>query len=305
MQSCSLSDIVFFGVTITAVALAESAVKFSGYQAGFRWAASLAIAALSISIRLAGIAAVLALLFECWRIALRSRRSVRIAATAVFAIAAVAAAAIIVRWTTRPGTGAGTPVIDMIRVYTYKSPVTIVSGHFPDLGQLVLNIPQSILKGNIGLVFYPAGLLLLVAVGLAMGVSSKRWTPGKTFAIVYSLMILCAPYTPGGGSEPRYWLPVLPLFLAELTSLDIWTAALKRRNVRIGLVSYALYFVLAGIAALGYGDLVSVSKNAFLSSNMIAGWRTEYNAWLLHDESDVLQADPQILQILREYDGSQ
>jgi hypothetical protein len=190
----------------------------------------------------------------------------------------------------------------MFLVYTYKSPVTIVAGHLPDLGQIVLNVPQSILKAKVRGVLYPAGLLLLVTVGIAIGVSSKRWTPGKTFAIFYSLMILCAPYTPGGGSEPRYWLPVLPLFLAELTSADIWTAAIMRRDVRIGLLSYALYFVLTGIAALTYSDLVSVSKSAFLRSNMI---RTEYNAWLLHDASAEVQADPRILRILREYGGNQ
>jgi hypothetical protein len=52
-----LSDLVFFGLTLTAIALAESAVRLTGWYAWSRWASSLLLAAMSISIRWAGIGA--------------------------------------------------------------------------------------------------------------------------------------------------------------------------------------------------------------------------------------------------------
>jgi hypothetical protein len=129
---------------------------------------------------------------------------------------------------------------------------------------------------------YPAGFLLLLAVGVAIARSRERWSPGRTFVLCYSLMIFASPYPPGTGSEPRYWMPILPLFLMEIISWPNARSVLANRKIRFAIQAYVVYFIAAGIGALGYSDLISVSRPRFLNSNFAAQWRPQYEAWMRH-----------------------
>ena len=295
-----LSDLVFFGVTLTAIAVAESAARLRGRHAWIRWACSLSLAVASVSVRWVGFAVVTALLFECWRAALRGPRTARLTAAILLGLAALITAAGFLKWAANPGSLA----MLVFQVYKNKPPGEIVTSHLPDLGQLVLNVPQSKLPERVRGVMYPAGFVLLAFVGLSLVRSRHAWSPGKTFALCYSLMIFCAPYTPGAGSEPRYWLPVFPLFIMEIISGENLFSALASRRVGFAAHTYAVYFLAAGIGALGYSDLMSVSRKVFLDANIISRYQPAYRAWLLHlppdSESDT---DPRILPILREYGG--
>ena len=301
-----LADISFFGVTVAAVALAEKAALKNGQSAWIYWAFSLLLAAVGLSLRVAGIVGVVALLFESWKAAIRGSRKARIAATVVFAATGAAAVAGLAAWVTRPGASTGTPVVKILGVFTEKPLFSILSDHFLDLGEIVLNLPLSKVPSGLHPAFYAAGFFTIALVGAILYRSRGNWSPGKTFLVCYSTMVFLIAYTPGSGMEPRYWLPALPLLAMELLSKEnpLIGRAAASRMFRIGAGCYGIYFVLMGSLALGYSSLLTLDQGAFLSAPAIASWKPEYEEWMLHrSPAPGSAADARILPLLKTFGG--
>ncbi|HWE52237.1 MAG TPA: hypothetical protein VG273_20750 [Bryobacteraceae bacterium] len=298
-----LTDVPFFGVTLAAVALAESAACLTGRAAWSRWFIAILLAVCGISLRLAGIAGVLALLFEAWRAAMRSTKAIRNAATAVFVANVAGLIGGFIIWSLQPGTAKGTLAVRILQVYGTKPLWSILGDHFRDAGQLLLNLPISKIPADFRGISWLAGFVLLTAVTIAIFRTRAVWAPSRTFLLLYSLMLFASAYTPGGGSEPRYWLPALPLFAIELLLAGNQENLSSSPLVRLTLQSYVVYFVSLGIIAIGYSCFLTISSRAFLDAPITSNFKSQYEAWLLHRPMDD-GPDPRVLPVLRTFGGN-
>lgn len=306
-----MTDVPFFGISLAAIAVAESAAIRTGRDAWVRWTFSLLLMATGFSLRVAGITGLVVVLFEFIKAILRGAGRVRIAAAGLLTLMGIGTLVGLIVWERRPGATTGTPVNQELAVLG-RQPLTIVVGrHFLELGQVVLNVPQSKVPGGtpttvpVGflLLYAAAGLIVVGAVGLALIRVRGHWTPARTFLICYSFMIFLWPYLPGQGVEPRMWLPVAPLFALELLSNPLPLPA--GRILRPALCCYTFCFVAVGIVALSYSVFLTVSRRHFLNLEMIQPWRSEYDVWLLHRPEPLGRvADPQVVSILREFGGN-
>ena len=302
-----LSDLTFFGVTILAVAAAESAARSSGRKSVAWWAAALVLAAATVFIRYAGIAIVMALLFESWRATRQRSKSFRIGAAAALALVVFFVAAGFGKWTMQPKTksATGSSVKDAIRVFTEESMVTTATGHLPDLGQLVLNVPQSRLPAAVRPGVSLVGFMFLACVAFGIIRSRHWWSPARTVVIFYSVLIYLAPYTPGSGSEPRYWLPVFPFMVMELISLLASAADRVRPVGHLAVRAYAAYFLATGLFSLAYSDVMTFSQKTFLDSHAVEQNLPEYKLWLLHEQPlPGVAVDADVVHVLRAFGGN-
>jgi hypothetical protein len=301
-----LSDIVCFGFTLCAVALAESARRTqAGRAAWLRWAASLALAGVAFSMRMAGIAILAAVLFEACKAAVRAAGTARVVAGVAVAIAVVGTAiSLFTFFHERSPTGGG--YLKSLTEYANRSPAAIIGDHLLELGEMSMNIPRSKLPAAFAGLFTLAGLLNFSTIALLLFRARRRWTPGRTFLVFYMVMIFAYPRY----CELRVWLPTIPLFALEivsalnsagwdLTAFDPVRSGSSRR-LRMAVAGYSLYFLSTGFVALGYSVWLSFSQPAFLSAPINRFYRAEYEVWLTNrPESPGL--DPRILPVLRQF----
>lgn len=307
-----MTDVPFFGVTLAALALAESAATMTGRRAWIRWGISLVLAIAALSLRVAGITGLLVLLFECMRAAYRRSGRGRVAVLVLLGSIAVGIVTGLAMWERRPGATTGTPVLLELAEYKRQPVLTIIGRHITEFGQVVLNIPQSKVPGGTPLtlpfgflfLYFTAALAVIAAYGLILARSRRSLTPARIFLICYSAMIFLWPYQHGQGVDPRMWLPALPLFVVELLSKEAPLRLSASRTVRFAVYSYATCFILLGIAAFAYSGVLTISQRAFLNLEMIQQWRPEYEVWLTHKTPPGTVADPHVVSILREFGGT-
>jgi hypothetical protein len=301
-----LSDLCFFGVSLSAVAIAERAShSHNTEQAVVRWVMALLLALATVGLRIAGAGVILALFVDCSVRLLRVSRRLRLVAMLLLGAVGAGSLFIFTRWAMRPGTTAGTDVSLILRMYLDRSIFAIIGDHFVDLGQIVINVPSSFVPGGL-VIYYLAGFLALIVAVFFTSRAASEWSPSRTFVVFYTAMIFFFAYPVGTGSEPRLLLPVLPLFIFEVLSAApaLNLSGKFRRRVATLAGVYLGLFLVAGAGAFVYSARITASRDAFLRSQGIALWRTEYESWLRHSPIPPgAEIDPDVPPVLREYGG--
>ncbi len=294
--SLPLTDVPYFGVSMLCVAALERAWR--GDRARVAWlVVGVALALAAVLTRTIGIALIPAVMLAGigqpragkWLCAARARPMLLIVACALAVLVTIAAAAVVVQttyWTGFVAQYQSTSVAGAI--------FTTAQYRLLDLGEAVLNVPNSAVPAMGVPVLMAAGALGYIVLAIGMWRARRSISPVWVYFTGYSAIVLIWPF-----GDPRFWLPVLPIAAAfGLVALGGWTSrAAGRAVIALGMAVFAGL----GLLALAVTARVSLSGEQFPAYYNSGVYRDTYlAAWQQkHDRSKV---DPKVLGVLERYE---
>jgi len=250
------TDIVFFGMSLAAIALLVRAEDERGSKYYVMWAAAVVISIAAFLVRTIGITLFVTLAWSMGQHlgvleALRRLKRRQLIA-AVASLCSLVFVALIVFQNAKY-------VREAIAVFAKQGTNQSIRNFFlfrvHEIGELTLNVPASKL-GPLASLVWVSG-----AIGIAiLAFSVRRWKLGtvEVYLASYAFVMILWPYC-----DPRFWIPVLPLAFAELfSSLRPWEVIGWKRRIWL---SYAIVYGLFGIAALGFSSRITFSGRDFPS----------------------------------------
>lgn len=172
--------------------------------------------------------------------------------------------------------------------------------HFEEVAQLVLNVPSNKIYNYID----PGiGLILFVLVGVAAVVLfgylifiRKNNIPFvvKAYLAFYSILIFNWPFY-----DPRFFVPVVPVFIAALLQVPItW-----KKPTRVLLYLYLTFYALVGAVATGFNTYTSLDKKKMAKTHANGVYRNEYETVMFGKplSDTATRIDPIILDILKRH----
>jgi len=141
--------------------------------------------------------------------------------------------------------------------YTVSS---IVGYRLSELGQITANVPLHVLPESAQHVFLWVGALSLTTVIAGLFLKRKTFGPTDAFVVGYLAIMFAWPL-----SNPRLWLPVIPLLIFYCTLTIAHIAARHHRIPAKVVAIYLTFYVAMGLQWLASSTLITFSKSAFLT----------------------------------------
>ena len=294
-----ITDAVFFGVSAVCLLTATRGESSTGArQAAFLLAAAI-LTAVAISVRTVGIALVPAVLWAGAGNRLRAAVQEN-PARSFWAVLAVVALLLIGYY----GVAETAYFSQLLAALHRQSFGGMLAENFgwrlQELGAIIVNAPAGRVPSN----FEPAFRLAWTGAHVLYlrGLWSRRDSVGslEVFTVAYSTILLVWPFY-----GPRFWLAVIPPFLAFVLlggQLLAASARLRDTAATVLLTAFCTWFLIAGGAALVYSTRISLSGNRFADRYGDGNLRDTYRAGLgqPHDPSRV---DPRALRLLERFDS--
>jgi hypothetical protein len=265
----ALPDAAFFGLSLSALWCLAAAGKSDGrHRTEFLLAASVLTLA-SISVRYAGIALIPALL---WVIAAprfaadSGGRQPRILADAAVFVLFAGGLAVLMLHSRVFSFYVG----DAHGYYTTESLASRLVSRLIVLlrsaGEIAVNVPFSRFHA-LANVFLVAGVLAIAAAAWLFR-RPLHFTPQRVFLASYLILLVAWP-----NPAPRLWMPIIPIVAAE--AHQAWSQKTERPWMHFGVMAYAAWFCLTGLAALAYTTRISLSGDRFTQVYGKAGGRAD------------------------------
>ena len=259
-----LTDVPFFGVAMCCLAAMEHTVRLRIDRRFWRCLLAVCILFLgSIAVRRVGLALVPAFLWmvishpavktylKGW-----SRRSAIFAiGTLVFLVIAVIA------WTAINLNVSLRDFRSTVQGHTLAYTVSSIVGYrLSELGQITANVPLHVLPESAQPVFPWVGALSLTTVIAGLFLKRKTFGPTDAFVVGYLAIMFAWPL-----SNPRLWLPVIPLLIFYCTLTIAHIAARHHRIPAKVVAIYLTFYVAMGLQWLASSTLITFSQSAFLT----------------------------------------
>ncbi len=281
-----LSDCLFFGLSLACITLLSNAATVGNWRRWVFLTTGFGMVGAAMLVRTVGITLLPAAATAAWfagrdiwpKVAFRGKRFL----IALVIIAAVTTGVFII---TRTGY-----FNLMADVYAHEPLGRIFAYNLYDWGELLLNIPQPHLPSVLHPLIPLAGALFGIAFVLALW-QRRRLDPVTVYALCYFGIIAAWPYR-----DPRFWLPMLPLFLAYIGL--IFKKLERIPFVRMMKYVYLLGFTAIGILALTYHTWISWSGDDFPNRYGLLDYRMSYRAAFGVKPVDPDQINPQIVRLL-------
>lgn len=149
----------------------------------------------------------------------------------------------------------------------------ILRWHFTEWTEIALNISiarvESMLPSSaVQLLFLIAGVLCFAgAVYLVFIRKNQIPFIVKAYLAFYTLLMFNWPFY-----DPRFWVPVVPLFIAAFSSI----LPGKRPLQKFALSVYGILYAIVGLAAIGYYSYTSLNKELMAKKQANGVYRNEY-----------------------------
>lgn len=309
-----MSDIAYFGVAMFCLLVLSTAEPRWGRPRGRLLILAGALAAIAISIRIAGLAllppivyvAAEPYLIKLWRVV--RRRPATVLATAAVSLLVLVAVTVVVTRTT--------PYGDQV-THTWSTnagPGAVLSrlgadarDNLSSLGGIALQtnccqrVAAALGVDDPGIISYAFAVVGLALVALVVLGWRARRRLGAIEVFVLATAAVNLVYAVG---TPRYWLPALPFIIAyALLGLERF-ARLKR--ARVAVLAYVAAFAVAGAGWLIDSVRISTSGRefprvaaAYLDPRLAASYRVAFGD---PQSGDRLQASPLAVELLRRYE---
>lgn len=289
-----LTDIPFFGISMVAVALLTRAETERGTRYYLFWSSALVVSIAAGLVRTLAIALIPCLVWSLsahtsFGVVLRRNKRLLIGCGAGVAVTGGMISVLLLRTLyvqealsvfARNGPGRGLIDILLFRVH--------------EIGELVLNAPASKLGALAPLVWFSGTTAI---AGLAACV--RRWKLGsaEVYLMAYASIMILWPYV-----DTRFWVPVLPLVIAELFSwLKPWALIGWKRRL---CVLYSAFYLLMGIAALSYSTWITFSGQQFPYRYGDDRLRPTYELFYYGRSVNRAKVNGPALEVLERYSGT-
>lgn len=177
----------------------------------------------------------------------------------------------------------------------------ILRWHFTEWTEITLNISiarvESVWHSSlVGSLFMIVGIICFAgAVYLVFIRKNKIPFIVKAYLAFYTLLMFNWPFY-----DPRFWVPVVPLFIAALSSLIPGKLPLQKFT----LSAYGIGYTLIGLLAIGYYSYTSFNKELLAQKQANGMYRNEYETHFFGKPlSDTAkQVNQEFLHVLERHD---
>jgi hypothetical protein len=176
---------------------------------------------------------------------------------------------------------------------------SIIGYRLTELGQIAANIPSHALPKPIQHVLPWVGLLTLTTVMVGLFLKRKSFGPSEVFVVGYLAIMFAWPM-----SNPRLWLPIIPLLIFYCTLAVAHIAARKYHLLAKLMAVYLTVYAVLGLDWLASSTMITFSRSAFLTMYVP---HNEYSATYCavlgtcKDGFDPAAVDQNVAHILRLY----
>jgi hypothetical protein len=137
---------------------------------------------------------------------------------------------------------------------------SIIGYRLSELGQITANVPLHVLPESAQHVLPWVGALSLTTVIAGLFLKRKTFGPADAFVVGYLAIMFAWPM-----SNPRLWLPIVPLLIFYCT-LTIAHVAARHHRVPAKLVAvYLAVYTVLGLDWLASSTMITFSRSAFLT----------------------------------------
>lgn len=255
-----MPELMFFGLaTLTLWSLVQGR-RADGIMRLWSFGAAIILIAVSISMRIIGIALVPAFAMSLWLVYRETRsktpgrrpRARFLIGLAVAAIGLSAFAILLLR-----NSFYLEQLYHIYRDYGVIDNLNyMMRVRLTEWGELMANVPESQLPIESYWPLRVMGLMALVLVARGLYVRRGRWSECEVFFLSYVAILLV--YT---GHASRYWLPVLPLIFGWWALSVEWLSGAKW--ARPVVAAYLFVYTMLGIAAISYSSWITFSGPDF------------------------------------------
>ena len=295
-----LSDFLFFALALASVQAATLASERVGWTKFRMLLVSAVLAYAALKVRTIGIAVAPAIL---WAALVRPGQVGRFREQVVSHRAAVFAGALLLVIL-----GAAAVVylrhsqyvtVDLRTQYSRGLVATLRDAwgyRLTEWGELAANVPEGKMPGALRPLVPVIGVGFLGVLGWALWRRRRNVGPAEVFTAAVTAIMLIWPF-----KDPRFWLPVLPLFLGLIAWALIPT--LSRSTWRRVLVLIVGWFVAVGLAGQVYNTRISLAGEQFPTRFADAYLGPVYRAaWGLRSALDTVPVDSTALHVLRRFE---
>lgn len=250
-----ISDVVYFGLSLAALALIVAATRVPSRARGYQLLlAAVLVTATALAVRTVAVTLLPAI---AWAILLIHRESLRnvkpaawmmiglgiLAGVATVAVLALRSLYVQEMLATYSGNGG---LLDAIRL--------IVQYRCRELGELLLNIPGNRLPPRLNRLAPGLGVALLMGLAWAMYRRRRQIGPLEIYLLGFATIMAAWPY-----SDIRFHAPVVPLIFGLLAAT--FSPALPWRRLVVGV--FMAIFCACGLAAMVYSTALTYSGQRF------------------------------------------
>ena len=290
-----LTDICFFAVSMSCLALMESATELHGWLLVRRLILIWIAVTVTLSIRRIGLALVPALLWtmiskpEINSTIRGCSTKIKIAGASLIVLAGAGTAWIVMHFSTL-----GDWKQVLIGHHFLEAAYGILHFRLRELGEITLNIPSQMLPAKADDLLMVIGALLMMVLLAGIHIRGQLGPTG-IYVLGYLLIMFTWPYY-----DPRFWLPILPLVIAYagLTLKRLQQFSICGTAAEV----YSLTFVAMGIVALLSSTMITFSGQNFPNLYRDGIYRSTYCS-IYHscDRPDSKPIDHAALHVLRVY----
>jgi hypothetical protein len=270
-----MSDFLFYALSATTWWLMN-------LQGGLKWLA-IVPSLCAVEVRLAGLALFVPLAFLAWSSA--SKRP-RLLVPALVGLAGFLGIGI---WSGRRYFGDFLKYVRETEIFRLAARALVF--HCRDFGELTANVPLAKLPRLANPFFLTAGALALLLFVAGTFLLRKRSPLIFFYLFGYGVLILPWPFT-----DPRFWLPAMPLVLVAIHQA---LAAPRWHVPKMVFVTYVMVFCTLGFAALGYSTWLTFSGSKFPYRYGDGKLRATYLARCSAGGSEV---NPEAAELLKRYE---
>jgi hypothetical protein len=298
-----LTDIPFFGLAMCCVASMEHTVRLRLRRRFWRWLAVVWVLLLgSIAVRRVGLALIPAFL---WMVISHPKVKTYLKGwslrRAIFAIGSLVLLVLVLTGWAAENLNVSlrdfrSTVHGQTLAYTGLS---TVGYRLTELGQIAANVPLRVLPEFAQHVLPWVGALLLTTVIAGLFLKRNTFGPTDAFVVGYLAIMFAWPL-----SNPRLWLPIIPLLISYCT-LTIAHIVARHHRLPAKLVAvYLMVYSVMGLEWLASSTMITFSRSAFLTMYVPQNeYRPTYCAVVgaCKDGFDPKAVDQNVAHILRLY----
>ncbi len=174
----------------------------------------------------------------------------------------------------------------------------ILRWHFIELTEISINLPFTkvldLMPTTVRIFFLLIGIVTLFAMfGLILFNRKKTAVVIISYLIFYILLMFNWPFY-----DPRFWVPIVPLFMAMLVTTNFSLSRFQRVSTR----AIGLSYVFLGFLSIGYFTYTSFNKKVFAATQANGSYQNEYETFFYGKPQSVtnLPADTVVVKLLEQ-----
>ena len=151
----------------------------------------------------------------------------------------------------------------------------ILRWHFIELTEISINLPFTkvldFMPTMVRIVYLLLGIITLLAM-YALIAYNRKQTPVViiSYLTFYTFLMFNWPFY-----DPRFWVPVVPIFIALLATTNFSLSRVQRLSMH----AIGLSYVFLGFLSVGYFTYTSFNKNVFAATQANGSYQNEYKTF--------------------------